>query len=107
MTVIDIAPLARAGPSAPTTIRLHGDIDIFTTKALRLRLLSALRYSTSVLILDMSDVSFCDASGLGVLVGIQARARAQGVTLALTGIQPYLTRILRITGLDRSLPITI
>lgn len=104
MTAIAIAPPGRAGPSAPTTVQLSGEIDIFTSKALRLRLLSALRYSTNVLILDLSEVTFCDATGLAVLVGIHHRARAQGVTLMLTGARPYMTRLLHVTGLERSLP---
>ncbi|MFE3451320.1 STAS domain-containing protein [Nonomuraea sp. NPDC059194] len=104
MTVIDASPLGRAGPSAPTTVHLSGEIDIFTSKALRLKLLGALRHSTSLLVLDLSQVSFCDATGLAVMVGIQRRARAQGITLALTAPRPYMSRLLHITGLDRSLP---
>jgi anti-anti-sigma factor len=105
MTVLDTLPLGVAAPSTPTTVRLSGEIDIFTSMALRRRLLNALRYSTSMLVLDLSDVLFCDASGLGVLVGIQHRARAQGVVLALTAPRPYMSRLLHITGLDRSLPV--
>ncbi|GAA2419908.1 STAS domain-containing protein [Nonomuraea africana] len=104
MTAIAIAPTGRAGPSAPTTVHLSGEIDIFTSKALRQRLLSTLLYSTGVLVLDLSRVSFCDATGLAVLVGIQHRARAQGVTLVLTAPRPDMIRLLRVTGLGRSLP---
>ncbi|GAA2284190.1 hypothetical protein GCM10010149_32010 [Nonomuraea roseoviolacea subsp. roseoviolacea] len=104
MTVIDIATLGVAGPSAPTTVRLSGDIDIFSGEALRRQLLSTLRYSTSLLVLDLSGVTFCDASGLSVLVGIQHRAQERGITLALTAPRPGMSRLLRITGLDRSLP---
>ncbi|WP_240777245.1 STAS domain-containing protein [Nonomuraea basaltis] len=98
------SPLGVAGPSAPTIVRLSGEIDVFTTQALRQQLLNTLRYSTSLLILDLSEVSFCDASGLTVLVGIQDRARAQGITLALTAPRPCMSRLLHITGLDRCLP---
>jgi anti-sigma B factor antagonist len=107
MTVIDTAPLVEAGEAAPTTMHLSGEIDIFTSKALRQQLLSALLHSSSQLVLDLSGVSFCDASGLAVLVGIQHRARAQGITLVLTRPRPYMSRILRITGLDRGLPVVM
>ncbi|MEV0149569.1 MULTISPECIES: STAS domain-containing protein [unclassified Nonomuraea] len=105
MTVIDTSPPGVAGASAPTTVHLSGEIDIFTSAALRRRLLSTLHHSTSLLILDLSEVSFCDAAGLAVLVGIQHRARARGVTLALTAPTPYMSRLLHITGLDRGLPV--
>ncbi|GAA5068212.1 anti-sigma B factor antagonist [Thermocatellispora tengchongensis] len=104
MTVTDTAPLGRAGPSSPTTVTLSGDIDVLTSAALRQDLLATLRYSHSMLVLDLSQVSFCDASGLAVLIGIQQRARAQGVTLVLAAPSPRVSRILHITGLDRKLP---
>ncbi|GLW11256.1 hypothetical protein Misp01_63840 [Microtetraspora sp. NBRC 13810] len=104
LAVADAFPLGRARPSAPTTVHLSGEIDIFTSPELRQHLMSALRSSTSLLILDLSGVSFCDASGLAVLVGVQHRARAMGVVLALAAPRPAMTRLLRITGLDRSLP---
>ncbi|MDF5754617.1 STAS domain-containing protein [Spongiactinospora sp. TRM90649] len=100
-------PWAGAVPAgsctAATTIHLSGEIDIFTSHALRQRLMRVLCYSTNLLILDLSEVSFCDASGLAVLVGIQRRARAMGITLALAAPRPYMSKLLRITGLDHSL----
>jgi anti-anti-sigma factor len=90
--------------AAATTIHLSGEIDILTSQAVRERLLLILRYSTNLLIIDLSGVAFCDASGLAVLVGIQRRARAAGITLALAAPRPSTAKLLRITGLDRSLP---
>ncbi|WP_188195714.1 STAS domain-containing protein [Nonomuraea sp. SYSU D8015] len=104
MTVINATPLGGADASAPTTVHLSGEIDIFTSKAFRRHLLNALTSSTRLLILDLSQVSFCDSSGLAVLVGIHHRARARGITLALANPRPYVSEILRITGLDRALP---
>ncbi|MFC4534903.1 STAS domain-containing protein [Sphaerisporangium dianthi] len=112
MTVIDAVPLSAvppkvADPALPTTVRLSGHIDIFTSPALRLHLLSVLHTSTSRLILDLSEVTFCDTGGLGVLIGIQRRARARGITLSLTAPRPHMTRLLRSTGLDRRLPMVV
>ncbi|MEV0231882.1 STAS domain-containing protein [Nonomuraea sp. NPDC050786] len=104
MTVVDAFPLGRADPSVPTTVRLYGELDMFTSPALRSRLLDILKSSTSLLILDLSEVSFCDASGLAVMVGIQQRARPMGITVALSSPRPFMSKLLRITGLDRSLP---
>ncbi|MFI6597363.1 STAS domain-containing protein [Nonomuraea sp. NPDC050536] len=104
MTVIDTAPPGRVGSSIPTTVHLSGEIDIFTCPALRRQLLHTLHQCTSLLIVDLSEVTFCDAGGLAVMVGIQHRARAQGITFVLTGPRPFMSRLLHITGLDRSLP---
>ncbi|GAA1661902.1 hypothetical protein GCM10009733_069500 [Nonomuraea maheshkhaliensis] len=100
MTVTNAMKPHEASTLKPTLIHLSGDIDIFTTAQLRQRLLDALSRTTGTLVLDLSQVTFCGAGGLGVLLGVQARARALGVTLALTGIPPFMTRLLRITGLS-------
>lgn len=82
---------------------LRGDLDFAAAPALREQLLDALRRSTKLLILDLSGVRFCDASGLAVLVGTQRRAQLLGVTLYLAAPRPQIANVLRITGLDRSL----
>ncbi|GGL02197.1 STAS domain-containing protein [Planomonospora parontospora] len=104
MTAADARPSGATRPPVPTVVRLSGEIDILTGRAIRERLLDALRHSAGPLVLDLSEVSFCDASGLSVLVGVQRRARELGVALILTAPRPHMSRILRITGLDRSLP---
>ncbi|MBB6551842.1 STAS domain-containing protein [Nonomuraea rubra] len=107
MTVIDTAPLGVANTGKPTIVHLSGEIDLFTTAALRRQLMGTLRYSTSLLILDLSQVSFCDTGGLAVLVGIQHRARSMGITVALRGPDASMSRLLRVTGLDRGLPMVV
>ncbi|MEV0629648.1 STAS domain-containing protein [Nonomuraea wenchangensis] len=105
MTVIDTAPLGGATAPVPTLVQLSGNIGIFTTAQLRRRLINTLTHSSDLFVLDLSRVTFCEAGGLGVLVGVQGRARAQGVTLALTGLPPFMARLLRSAGLDRRFPI--
>jgi anti-anti-sigma factor len=99
------ASLLAACRPAHTVIELDGEIDIATSPALRKRLRNALQQSEDVLILDLSRVSFCDASGLGVLVGIQRRTRQFGITLRLAALRPRMIDLLQITGLDRSFTI--
>ncbi|MEV4097225.1 STAS domain-containing protein [Streptosporangium saharense] len=104
MTVIDTAPRTVAGSPKPTTVYLSGEIDIFTSAALRQQLVNTLRCSTNLLILNLSGISFCDVSGLAVLVGARRRARSMGITLVLAAPRPFLSRLMHVTGLDRSLP---
>jgi anti-anti-sigma factor len=94
-------------PSWPGLIiaRLEGDLDIASTPALRERLLGVLSPGVRLLVIDLSGVSFCDVAGLAVLIGTQRRARARGITVRLAAPRPQMARLLRITGLDRSLTI--
>jgi anti-anti-sigma factor len=91
--------------STHTIVRLGGEIDIASAPGLRERLFGLLQPGMGLVILDLSGVSFCDASGLGVLVGSHHRATRLGVTLRLTAPRPRIARLLHIHGLDRTLPI--
>jgi anti-sigma B factor antagonist len=53
---------------------------------------------------DLSGLTFCDASGLGVLARIARHARQAGRQIRLTAARPSLLKIMRITGLDRAFP---
>jgi anti-anti-sigma factor len=88
-----------------TVIAIHGELDIATTASLRIRILTILKETTTPLIIDLSGVSFCDASGLALLVGAQRRARLHRVTITLAAPRPNVAKLLRITGLDRAFTI--
>ena len=89
-----------------TSAELAGKLDIASAPALREQFLSLLRTGSSRLVVDLSKVTFCDASGLAVLVGISRRARLLGGFLRLAAVSPQADQVLHITGLHRYLPIS-
>lgn len=88
-----------------TITELTGDLDIASAPALREQLLSLLRPGHSSLVIDLSKVTFADASGLAVLVSTARRARLLGGFLRLAAVSPPTGRVLHITGLDRNFAI--
>lgn len=88
-----------------TIAELAGELDIASAPALREQLLGLLRPGSSQLVIDLSKVSFCDASGLAVLVGTGRRAKLLGGFLRLAAVSPMAGEVLHMTGLDRSLAI--
>jgi anti-sigma B factor antagonist len=54
-------------------------------------------------IIDLEEVSFIDASGLGALAGAAGRAAKAGGSLHVTAAPPRIRRLLALTGLDRHL----
>jgi anti-sigma B factor antagonist len=91
--------------SGQTIIAVHGELDIATTAALRNRVLAILSDTATPVIIDLSGVSFCDASGLALLIGAQRRAMLHGLSITLASPRPHMTKLLRITGLDRAFTI--
>lgn len=88
-----------------TVLTVNGELDIATTAALRDRIVGALKATTGPVIIDLSGVSFCDATGLALLVGARRRARLSGCTVVLAGPDRTVSKLLRITGLDRAFTI--
>src|ERR1700722_16282323 len=83
-------------PAARTIVRLGGALDVAAAPALRERLIGMLYPGMSLLVLDLSRVPSCDPAGLAVLIGTVVRLAAPSVPVA---------KLLRLTGLDRSLTI--
>jgi len=53
------------------------------------------------MVVDFSKVSFFSSQMLGLLVDIWRRIKDKGGTLLISGINPQLTRVFRITHLDK------
>ena len=66
---------------------------------------AAIDRSARVLLLDLADLSFCDARGLSAFVQIANHADTAGCRFALFVPQPLVAKILRISGLDRRMPV--
>ena len=81
-----------------------GELDIATAPQLRECLL-ALLPAHPALVIDLDQVSFCDATGLGVLAGAANRAHASGTGLHLVCSRPGTRRLFDLTGLAWRLPL--
>jgi anti-anti-sigma factor len=92
-------------PSSRTIISLRDGLDFTTAPALRERLIGVLRHRIDLLILDLSQVTSCDAAGLAVLIGTQRRAGLLGITMRLVAPSLPVRKALGATGLQRNFTI--
>jgi anti-anti-sigma factor len=88
-----------------TIAELSGELDIACVPTLREQLLGVLRPDASHLVVDLSRVNFCDASGLAVLIGTGRRAALLGGVLRLAAPSPSAMTVVRTLGLHRKLDI--
>ena len=56
-------------------------------------------------LLDVAGLSFCDARGLAALARMSRHAGQAGSSLHLVAVPPRLMKIIRITGLEDTLPV--
>jgi anti-sigma B factor antagonist len=84
-----------------TLVVLGGELDIYTVAGFR-QYLEGIDASTSPLVIDLTDVSLLDSSGLGALVSLLNRVRAGDGRLGLICPHRRLRRVFEITGLRRA-----
>lgn len=54
-----------------------------------------------VLVLDFSGVEFMDSSGLGLILGRVEKAALINAEVAISGLSPSLSRLVRLAGIER------
>ena len=99
---VEFTTMWPADPVVRCEINVDGVIDISTAPKLRDLLVNTIDNGTLHLTVDIDDVEFLDASGLGVLVGASKRIRAGGGSLKLICSNQRLLQIFQITGLAKA-----
>jgi anti-sigma B factor antagonist len=86
-----------------TVVRLSGELDMATAPDLAERLAQLSSDGRAGVIIDVSELEFCDSSGLAVFVEYSQRARAHGTRLVLRSPSPRLRVLLELTHLEELL----
>ena len=93
----------RALPTGEAAVEIGGELDVGTAD-------TAFRYVKEVIechrgpvVVSLAAVNFCDVPGLGALVRMANCAEQAGCAFLVTSPSPMLTRLIRMTGLDRKL----
>ena len=82
-------------------VAVEGEIDIAVSPRIRRRLIELVRAGKTRLVVDLSEVSFVDASMIELLITVHARlARGRRGRLALVCDDSDVYRIFELTGLD-------
>jgi anti-sigma B factor antagonist len=95
---------SRIGPDGHQVISVTGELDIATAEKAYAYISEVIDSWQVPVTVDLSGLTFCDASGLGVLAKAARHARQAGRQLKLTAARPPLLKIMRMTGMDRAFP---
>src|SRR5215831_5000175 len=82
------------------TVRVRGELDIATADQAYTYLRDVVDNQDGPVLMNLSELTFCDAAGLGVLARVAGHSRRSGRSLKLIAARPALLRIMHITGLD-------
>jgi anti-sigma B factor antagonist len=87
------------GDADCTLVWVRGEHDIATRASLAVTLARAEQLDGVPLLVDLSSVTFMDASTIGVLVASRNRLRSRGLSLQLRAPSPRALQVLELCGL--------
>lgn len=83
-----------------TVAHLNGDVDLERSPLVRRALLDALR-DRRPLVVDLSQVTYIDSSGIASLVEAYQTARKQQTPFLLAAVSPRALRVMQLARLDK------
>ena len=90
------------------SVVLKGEIDEYSAEFVRLSLDSLLKdiccLNNPEFVMDFSDVSFMDSTGIGVLLGRYNKFAKKGVRIFIKNTHGHVDRILKMTGIYEIMP---
>jgi anti-sigma B factor antagonist len=69
-------------PEGRRVMAAAGELDLYTAPDLRRLLTQVIEDGTTGVVIDLSETTFLDSTGLGVLIGALKRLRSRGGALA-------------------------
>lgn len=83
--------------------KVIGEVDISTSSLFRTNLEKAYSEKKADFIIDISDLSYMDSTGLGVIIGAYGRMKENGNKITLLNPRNNIKKLLSITSLDKVL----
>jgi anti-sigma B factor antagonist len=84
-----------------TQLAIEGELDAVSVSDLRPDLEKLVKTRPGVVDVDLSQLRMVDSSGVGALVSLYKRVRAQGGTVVIKGLRDQPLAIFRLLRLDR------
>jgi anti-sigma B factor antagonist len=100
-----IMQIATTPGSDRYVLTVSGEVDLATSPEVDAAIIGAIESGTSSVVIDLTDVSFMDSSGLGVIVRGLKRCRESEKDLDLVITNDRVLKVFGITGLDQVIPI--
>ncbi|MCF6255310.1 MAG: STAS domain-containing protein [Gammaproteobacteria bacterium] len=88
-------------------VKLCGEMDALGCTKIRTELEQITNTENSNVSLDLSQVSFLDSSGIGAIVFLYKRLKAQGRTLIIVGVQGQPQELMKLLRIDSAIPVSV
>src|SRR4029453_8958328 len=82
-------------------LQLSGELDADTATQLQATLANLLERPVPRIVVDLSDLKFCDSVGLSAFIPSKTVIAARGGWLSFAGANPFLLKLMETVGLSR------
>jgi len=87
------------------TIFLNGELDEYTADLTRQKMDDAISSpGISTVIIDLTNLSFMDSTGIGVLIGRYKKLKARGIPVCVRNPNSTIEKIFKMAGLYTIMP---
>jgi len=93
------------GMEQATLISLKGEVDIYSIGKFRESIEDKIRTQAPEIILDCTELSYMDSTGMGVLIELRNKAKDMGQKIIMMNPRPNIKKLLNITGVDKIIDI--
>ncbi|MGD9482073.1 STAS domain-containing protein [Streptomyces sp. TRM70308] len=88
-------------PAGARVVTVTGELDLDTAPRLRDTVEELAFHPGARTVFDLTGLTYCDSTGITVLVTAHQRAQAAGSSLHFVGLSSDLLRVFQIVGLDQ------
>jgi len=93
-------------PRGDLIIKLNGEMDALGCATIRPALEKITNTENTKVTLDLNQVSFLDSSGIGAIVYLYKRLKAQDRTLLIAGVQGQPQELIKLLRIDSAIPVS-
>ncbi len=101
-TAVNVTVVPHDIPGQVSLIALAGELDYTNAERFRHDLQEAIGAEPHDLVVDLTDLSFCDSTGIQVFLGVRKLVQARGNGIALANPHHRLKRLFHLTGLSEA-----
>ncbi len=105
MSVANLSTQVRKASSSAFVVDIHGEINAQAEQALMEAYNQATKAQARSIILNFSDLSYMNSSGIGLLVTLLIRANRQKQRLLAYGLNEHYRQIFELTRLNEAIAI--
>lgn len=91
--------------SKTNMVSVRGEIDIYSIEKFRDSIEEKIKTQASEIILDCSELSYMDSTGMGVLIELRNKTKELGQKIIMMNPRPNIRKLLALTGVDKIIEI--